>query len=160
MPELPRSKGAIAPASPASYFLDAQVGFLLRVLYQRNTTMLSEVLGGLTATQWAAVAKLEELGECSQNLLGRHIAMDAATMKGVIDRLSAKGLIRPRSDPADKRRVLLTLSDEGRQLFRQNIISALSVSDATLGPLTLEEKRAFVRLLTKAAVWSPPGTND
>ena len=45
----------------------------------------------LTPTQWAALAKLRELGDCSQNHLGRLTAMDAATIKEVVDRLTVRG---------------------------------------------------------------------
>ena len=40
------------------------------------------------------LAKLLEVGPCSQNHLGRLIYLDAATIKGVVDRLSARGFLR------------------------------------------------------------------
>ena len=63
------------------YVLDDQVGFVLRQAQQRHTTIFAtEMIEGLTPTQWAALAKLRECGPCSQNHLGRLTAMDAATM--------------------------------------------------------------------------------
>ena len=44
---------------------------------------------------WAVLAKLTETGPCAQNVLGRLTAMDVATIKGVIDRLTARGLTLP-----------------------------------------------------------------
>ena len=73
--------------------LDDQVGFVLRQAQQRHTTIFAaEMIEGLTPTQWAALAKLREVGACSQNHLGRLTAMDAATIKGVIDRLTGARL--------------------------------------------------------------------
>ena len=46
--------------------------------------------------QWAALAKLAEVGECSQNLLGRLVAMDVATIKGVVERLVRRGFAATR----------------------------------------------------------------
>ena len=80
-------------ASKPGYILEEQIGFILRQVWQRHATIFSREIGiNLTPTQWAALAKLNETGPCSQNLLGRLTAMDVATIKGVIDRLSARGL--------------------------------------------------------------------
>src|ERR1700722_10722267 len=74
------------------YVLDEQVGFALRQAQQRHTTIFAaKMIEDLTPTQWAALAKLREVGDCSQNHLGRLTAMDAATIKGVVDRLTARG---------------------------------------------------------------------
>jgi len=70
------------------YVLDDQGGFLMRVAMQRHTSIFtSRMIEGLTQTQFAALAKLYEVGPCSQNHLGRLIYLDAATIKGVVDRL-------------------------------------------------------------------------
>ena len=88
------------------YVLDDQVGFVLRQAQQRHTTIFAtEMIEDLTPTQWAALAKLRELGACSQNHLGRRTAMDAATIKGVIDRLTARGFTATGPDPRDARRL-------------------------------------------------------
>ena len=77
--------------------LDEQVGFLMRVAMQRHTSIfMSRMIEGLTQTQFAALAKLYEVGPCSQNHLGRLIYLDAATIKGVVDRLACAAL-SPRS---------------------------------------------------------------
>src|SRR6476661_5031219 len=63
------------------YVLDDQVGFLMRIAMQRHTSIFtSRMLEGLTQTQFAALAKLYEVGPCSQNHLGRLIYLDAATI--------------------------------------------------------------------------------
>src|SRR5437763_13623296 len=91
----------------AGYRLEDQVGFVLRQAQQRHTALFSSLMiEGLTPTQWAALAKLAEVGASSQNRLGRLTAMDAATIKGVIDRLNARGLTQARADAADARRLL------------------------------------------------------
>ena len=98
----------VAPVSaPARkpYVLSEQVGFLLRVAMQRHTAIfMSRMIEGLTQTQFAALAKLLEAGPCSQNHLGRLIYLDAATIKGVVDRLLARGLVTTGHDPQDRRR--------------------------------------------------------
>ncbi|MGY4409921.1 DNA-binding MarR family transcriptional regulator [Bradyrhizobium sp. LB7.1] len=83
-------KKGVKPAKP-SYVLDEQVGFILRQVWQRHSAIFSREIGtNITPTQWAALSKLVETGPCSQNQLGRLTAMDVATIKGVIDRLTRR----------------------------------------------------------------------
>src|SRR3954463_4508853 len=106
---------AASTAGAAAYVLDEQVGFLLRVAMQRHTSIFSaRMIEGLTQTQFAALAKLHEVGPCSQNHLGRLICLDAATIKGVVDRLSARNLVTALNDPSDRRRRAVALTERGR----------------------------------------------
>ena len=92
-------KRSIKPSRPA-YVLEEQIGFILRQVWQRHAAIFAREIGiNLTPTQWAALAKLTETGPCSQNQLGRLTAMDVATIKGVIDRLTARGLTETSADP-------------------------------------------------------------
>src|SRR5215467_4719631 len=84
-------KDSVSDPDAPDYVLDAQIGFLLRVAMQRHTAIfMSRMVEQLTQTQFAALAKLYEVGACSQNQLGRLIYLDAATIKGVVDRLQAR----------------------------------------------------------------------
>ena len=95
------------------YLLEEQVGYLMRLAGQRHATIFQSLAPfGLTPTQFSALVKLLEVGECSQNELGRKTAMDVATIKGVVDRLRQRDLVVVRPDPADKRRSLISLSQD------------------------------------------------
>jgi hypothetical protein len=83
------AKRSVKPSRPA-YVLDEQIGFILRQVWQRHAAIFAREIGvNLTSPQWAVLSKLAETGACSQNQLGRLTAMDVATIKGVIDRLTA-----------------------------------------------------------------------
>lgn len=132
------------------YVLDEQVGFRLRVAMQRHTAIFtSQMVGGLTQTQFAALAKLVEVGSCSQNQLGRLIYLDAATIKGVVDRLIGRGFVATTVDPQDRRRRAVALTPEGRRVIESAIRVAAGITAATLAPLTPDEQRAIVQLLRK-----------
>jgi MarR family transcriptional regulator, lower aerobic nicotinate degradation pathway regulator len=132
------------------YVLDDQVGFLMRVAMQRHTAIfMSRMSDGLTQTQFAALAKLYEVGACSQNHLGRLIYLDAATIKGVVDRLRARGFVTAMSDPNDRRRRAVALSDRGRAVTEDAVKVAAEITIATLSPLTPDEQKTVVKLLKK-----------
>ncbi len=138
-----------APPDVPAYALDAQVGYVLRRATQRHLALFSDAIPEVTTTQFAVLARLAEEGPLSQNHLGRAVAMDAATVKGVVDRLRRMGLVASRADPGDKRRLTVALSDAGRALFEGRKTTALGVSDATLAPLTAEEQAQFMALLAR-----------
>src|SRR5262245_62040357 len=101
--------------SETAYRLDDQVGFILRQAAQRHTSIfVALMVEDLTPTQFAALAKLAEVGPSSQNKLGRLTAMDGATIKGVIDRLTKRGLTETSPDPDDGRLLVVALTDLGR----------------------------------------------
>jgi len=142
-------KRAARPARP-SYILDEQIGFILRQVWQRHATIFAREIGiNLTPTQWAAVSKLAETGPCSQNLLGRHTAMDVATIKGVIDRLTARGLTETSPDPEDGRRILVSLTRAGQQLVEKAAPAAMAITKETLAPLDAREREMLIALLDK-----------
>ncbi|WP_245396276.1 MarR family winged helix-turn-helix transcriptional regulator [Jiella sonneratiae] len=136
------------PVGRDGYVLDEQVGFLLRQAQQRHAVLFAECFGGdLTPTQWAVLAKLAEIGECSQNLLGRYTAMDVATIKGVVQRLDARHLVLRRHDPDDRRQLLISLSAEGRSVYTARLADARRASEATLAPLGERERAILLRCL-------------
>ena len=137
--------------SPVDYRLDDQVGFLLRRATQRHLAIFGRMLPSLTPTQFAALAKLAEKGPLSQNLLGRETAMDGATIKGVIDRLTERGLVEARADPGDRRLRMIRLTAEGAALFDECARAGLAISAETVEPLTAAEHAALLRLLARIA---------
>jgi DNA-binding MarR family transcriptional regulator len=133
-----------------AYRLDEQIGFLLRIAMQRHTSLfMSKIIRGLTQTQFAALAKLREVGPCSQNQLGRLIFLDAATTKGVVDRLAARGFITARADTTDRRRRAIALTASGNAAAEAATKVARSITRDTLKPLTAAEQQSVVRLLKK-----------
>src|SRR5580658_8223281 len=92
-----------------TYVLEAQIGHLLRRAHQRHVAIFLASMGedAPTPTQFAALVKLADAGELSQNRLGRLTAMDPATVKGVVSRLVARGFVERAADPGDQRRVTL-----------------------------------------------------
>ncbi len=138
--------GATAP-----YRLDDQVGYLLRRAHQRASAIFLAAFGDvqITPTQWAALVRLADEGALSQNHLGRLTAMDPATVQGVIRRLVARGLIERRADSADRRRTVLTLSEDGRRAVAALTGRAERVSEAILAPLDARDRRRLLALLRR-----------
>ena len=133
----------------ANYVLDDQIGYVLRRVTQRHLALFSEAIPQVTTTQFAVLARLAEQGPQSQNHLGRAVAMDAATIKGVVDRLVREGLVETYDNPEDRRRLTVALTSAGRALFQETVETALDVSKQTLAALNPVESEQLMALLAR-----------
>jgi DNA-binding MarR family transcriptional regulator len=136
---------------PAPYCVQEQVGFLLRRAHQRHVAIFAAHIGDLTPPQFAALSTLRDAGETSQNQLGMLVAMDAATIKGVIDRLKARGLVELTRHDADKRRLMVALTAEGVATVERLTPVAEEISRETVAALSEKDAEVFLRLLGKVA---------
>lgn len=135
----------------SSYHVEEQIGFLLRKAHQRASSIFQSQFGDhqVTPTQFSAMCKLRDEGEISQNHLGRLTAMDPATIQGVSRRLIERGMVKTRADDNDKRRMLLALTDQGREVIDSLVDKGRFVTKKTLSPLNEEEQRQLLGLLGK-----------
>ncbi|MDA0333069.1 MAG: MarR family winged helix-turn-helix transcriptional regulator [Candidatus Puniceispirillaceae bacterium] len=131
------------------YRLDDQVGYKLRLASQRHLEIFSQHLSDITPTQFSILARLYEVGETSQNQLGRLVAMDAATTKGVIARLLEKNLVEARADPNDARRLQISLTETGRELTIDAIEKARKITEDTVANLNGHDVKRLLELLDK-----------
>jgi len=138
-----------APDSPPRYILEAQIGFKLRLAYQKHAEIFAATLLDVTPTQFAVLWKLQDEGSLSQNELGRQVAMDAATIKGVIDRLKKRDLVQTAPSSTDLRRLDVSLTPAGMELIAEAVPKAQDISKMTTSRLSRREKTQLLALLDK-----------
>jgi DNA-binding MarR family transcriptional regulator len=146
-----KRKAVLQPdeACGQGYRLDDQVGYKLRLASQRHLEIFSRHLPELTPTQFSVLVRLDEIGEVSQNHLGRLVAMDAATTKGVVRRLLDKGLIHARPDAEDLRRLRISLTPAGQAVIQAAVETARQITSETTAKLTAREVARLCSLLDK-----------
>jgi DNA-binding MarR family transcriptional regulator len=142
-----------SPLPEEKYRLEEQVGFVLRRAHQRATGIFNALMAEfrVTPTQFAALAKLHDLGSVSQNELGRLTAMDPATISSVASRLIQRGYVSASPDDKDARLVVLTLTEAGVAATLAMKAAAAEVSRQTLAPLSAAEAARFLALLERLA---------
>jgi DNA-binding MarR family transcriptional regulator len=99
-------------------FLNYQIKRLLQ-LGGAPAIRLCEGRYGVARMEWRLVAALKEEGPMSPSALVNRTGIDQARVSRAIDRLEEKGLVRSAHDAADRRRVVLDLTEAGQQLYRE-----------------------------------------
>jgi DNA-binding MarR family transcriptional regulator len=133
-----------------AYYLDEQIGFLLRRAHQRHISIFTLCMDrNLTPQQFSVLARLGEAKSLSQNELGRQTAMDPSTINGVVQRLIVRGLIGKQKSNKDKRMILLELTDTGGAALEQMLSVAHEITRETLAPLSKAEQDHLLDLLRR-----------
>jgi DNA-binding MarR family transcriptional regulator len=87
---------------------------------------------------------------CSQSEMARELGMDDSAMVAIIDELEKRGLaVRSRST-ADRRRNMLSLTDEGEKLMLAMLECAKRVERPITEALSDEERETLIHLLRRA----------
>jgi DNA-binding MarR family transcriptional regulator len=149
---LPKAIKAARTASVLDgYAVEEQVGFLMRRASQRHAVIFQDGMqaADLTPTQFTALIKVVELGQVTQNHLGRLTAMDPATIQAVVRRLMDRALVIRTTNPRDRRAIIVAPTQSGSAVAAEAVVAASRITEATLEPLTTAERRQFLALLRK-----------
>ncbi|MEY2855258.1 MAG: hypothetical protein RL030_2390 [Pseudomonadota bacterium] len=97
---------------------EESVGYLIRqTMSALNRAAETEMRPhGLTAVQWAPLMIISRGGNPTAASLARDLNTDTGAMTRMLDRLEAKGLLTRSRSVQDRRVVVLTLTDQGREL--------------------------------------------
>jgi len=104
---------------------------------------------GLTIPEWRAMAQLGRHGRLSAGEIAGLTAMDKVRVSRAVARLTATGRISAAPDPADRRRQVLALTEEGARVYREIVPLALEREALLLAALDAGERAALDRLLEK-----------
>jgi DNA-binding MarR family transcriptional regulator len=126
-------------------------GYLFRRLHQTAVAKFSIEVDqfGITPVQWAILFAVHKTPGLDQSMLSREIALDAATVGGVINRLESRQLIQREVSAQDRRLKILYLTNEGRKLLSQALPIVLDMQKWLLSPLTPKEQVQFTQWMLK-----------
>lgn len=128
--------------------LDRQVCFPLYAATNLLSRLYGPVLGelGLTYSQYLVMLVLWEHEVQTVGALGARLYLDSGTLSPLLKRMEASGLVSRRRDPADERRVVVTLTAEGRTL-RERAVRVPEIISVGYRPEDIDELRESVRSL-------------
>ncbi|HEY7430990.1 MAG TPA: MarR family transcriptional regulator [Streptosporangiaceae bacterium] len=136
-------------ASEVAAALQVSIGLLKRQLRQ------AQVEGELTLPETSALARLDRGGPATPGALAKLEQISPQSMGATVAALEARGLLARQPDPADGRRVVLSVSEAGREALRrrrnartEQLAKALS---AGFAPAELRQLLAAAPLLERLA---------
>ena len=123
--------------------------FLLAKAHQRAQGVLKGYLQtfGLTPMQCLFMESLWEEDGLSVGDIGRRIALDTATLAGVLDRMVTAGWARRETDPDDGRVARVYLTEKAQAVTSDLAATIERTNNELLKNFSLEEKLLFKRLL-------------
>jgi DNA-binding MarR family transcriptional regulator len=139
---LPLSAAAPAGSEPMLLYLVKQVELAVR---SRLDDLLRPI--GLTALQYTALTVLERHPDLSSAQLARNSFVTAQSMADMITTLEGRGLIERHRDRADRRRLVVALTADGRELLDSYRDQVNALEARMLAGLTKAEVSSLRRSL-------------
>lgn len=120
---------------------------LARVHRVRAAQLLRDL--GLYPGQELLLMRLAEQGELSQTDLSKLLGIDASTTTKTVQRLEHAGVVTRRAAPTDRRSVIVSLTDSGRELADRIATVWGELEEVTTAGLSVDDKRVALRLLER-----------
>lgn len=132
----------------------ATPGHLARRFQQRAVAafhaQLEAVGSDITSVQYAALMTVGRNPGIDQASLASDIAIDRATITGVVDRLVAKGLLTRSISKRDRRARELEITEQGSLILTQIEPAVLQAQEIIVSKLDFRETTLLIQLLQKA----------
>lgn len=130
-------------------------GFLLQLIARRIDSDMKVQLAeiGIDRKIFSNLMLLLEKDGISQRELGRLLEFPEYFTSRTVDRLVEKGYAQRRPDPNSRRKILVFLTDKGREKAKElpSIIEAVNTD--YLAPLNVDERKQMIQLLHKIALF-------
>ncbi|MFI1379988.1 MarR family winged helix-turn-helix transcriptional regulator [Embleya sp. NPDC020886] len=135
----PSPMGVVGRIQRASRFLDRELG------HNFGTH-------GLQLWEFDVLGTLRRAGPPFRLTTGAIVEASMVTSGAItnrIDRLVDRGLVTRETDPGNRRCVLVTLTDQGRELVDDILVGHVALENELLTPLTITEQEQLATLLRK-----------
>ena len=140
----------------------ASLGVVIRVMtlyrsFRRQATRALEPLD-LELWEYDVLSVLRRQGKpyaLAATGLARETGLSSGAMTNRIDRLEARGLVRRKPDPHERRGVIVSLTAKGRKLIDKAIQHRLDSAKESLQALGAARQRELARLLRIAVLAAP-----
>ena len=134
---------------------DDSLPYQLRRASQAWTALWLDRVPDLTNPQFAVLLLLGQRGPLDQSELSILASVDGATLSVLLDRLQARGLVTKTIDPANRRRRIVELTDNGYRRLDAAVNVAVGVIGEVRARFDPNEFQQLVRLLRALADMFP-----
>jgi DNA-binding MarR family transcriptional regulator len=104
---------------------------------------------GVSAVDQRALGIVGAHGPLSAGALATLIGLTPGAVTGTVDRLERAGLVTRTPDPADRRRVVISVADRGRERFGEVFTGLSTAMKAMVARYTPEEQTLIADYVTR-----------
>lgn len=119
---------------------------LARLINRRSTPELL----GQTLKELGTLSYLRDYNETTQQALVEGLCIDANYCVLLLNDLEDSGLVERRRDPSDRRRHIVSMTEEGSKALERAEAAQQTLEDEMLVALSKEERATLAHLLRKA----------
>ncbi|WP_306212534.1 MarR family winged helix-turn-helix transcriptional regulator [Actinoplanes sp. RD1] len=121
------------------------LGYLLKHAHLRFTALTDAALQplGIDSKDFGALRVLSGREPASQLQVAQRLGIDRTTMVALLDELERKGVVARRPDPADRRRNIVELTDQGVRTFDAARAAYRKAEDEFLAALHPDAEEQF-----------------
>lgn len=106
----------------------------------------------LTISQFGTLEALLHIGPLNQRELGQKLLKSGGNITLVIDNLQKGGLVEKKTDPSDRRAVIISLTEKGRDFIEDFFPQHLEKIQEEFSVLTAQEKEQLAAICKKLGV--------
>jgi DNA-binding MarR family transcriptional regulator len=103
----------------------------------------------LTLARFDVLVALAKYGPMSQQALANHLVVTKGNVVGLIDKLSARGLVERQSSATDRRVNLLRVTPAGKRIVDRILPRQMRLIASLMQPLSQSQAAALAALLTR-----------
>lgn len=110
-------------------------------------TMLSDV--DVTEQQWRVLRVLEEAGPMEPTRIAEEACLLLPSLTRILQKLQEKDLIRRERDGSDRRRQIISISDSGADLIKENLATSIALMEQVRSQMGSGKYEALLDLLNE-----------
>jgi DNA-binding MarR family transcriptional regulator len=134
------------PFGHAVGFLVSQLGYATTRRFRADLESLA-----LEPRHFGLMRTLDAAKDLSQQALGESLHIPASSIVALLDQLEAKGFVRRRLDPADRRVRLVELTEAGRAVLARALDIGIAIEAALCQGFDPDERESLISTLQKVA---------
>jgi DNA-binding MarR family transcriptional regulator len=152
------SEMTIRPTHRIAQEMAQNTGFLLARLGAgvKTKAIAKAEEAGFELYDYSVLAILAEGDRETQSTIAATISLDPSRLVALLDSLEERGLIARQRDPHDRRRHVVSITNEGKRQLATLRGLLGQVTDEYLAPLGPEERRQFHGFLVRLACQNDP----
>ncbi len=135
--------------SPRENSLGAQMAIALQLMKRKNHQAINNAGFDITMEQLAILEMLNFSGDVNMTELSHAVWKQNANITRIVDKLEARQLVERKAVKGDRRANLVSLTDKGRQLFKNVIPIIIDVHKDAVSTVSKEEEAITLSILKK-----------